>query len=171
MIHDTDLLDKLVTLIKAAPWIDSSKVADVRRVWGGDVHLQSIPAGQILVQLWPQSQKHSRAGRAGPYSPTISLSVGFYFRVASQTMPEVDAALQSFDRLLVSEEDGLGRDLLDIVTVTTDSESMQFIRDPSVTWTLRPDRDLLQRIQPDGDVERYSGVCQSQAELVYSAFV
>ena len=167
MIHDTDLIDGLVTLIKSSGWCDSSKVADVRRVWGGDVHESSVPVGQILVQLWPQTQQHDRIERAGPWNPTITLSVGFYFRVSSQTMQEVDAALQSYDELLVGES---SRELLDVIQITKGDDSLEFVRQSPVTWTVRPDRDRLQRIQPDGEVEKYTGLCQCQVELTYKGF-
>lgn len=167
MIHDTDLLNGLVARIKAADWIDSSKIADVRRVWGGDVHLSVIPAGQILVQLWPQSQVHNRRERAGAWSPTISLSIGFYFRVESQTIAEVDAALKSFDGLLVGPD---SNDLLDVIDVTRDGETVTFVREPQVTWSVRPDRERLQRMVPSNDQEQYTGICQCQAEMTYSGY-
>lgn len=174
MIHDTDLLDQLATLIRASSWNDPSLVADVRRVWGGDVHADQVQPGLVLVQLWPQSQRHTRRERSGPYGLSVSLSIGFYFQVSSQSIQEVDAALQSFDRLLVGEESGLGRELLDIVTVSKGTgdaaESLQFVRDPEVTWSVRPDRGALQRMQPDGDREQYTGLCQSQAEMTYVSY-
>lgn len=173
MIHDTDLIDVLVARLKTSHWA-AQQVGDIRRVWGGDVHADQVKPGQLLVQLWPQGQTHERPQRAGRWALTVSLSIGFYFRVSSQTMQEVDAALQSFDRLLVSDEEGLGGDLLDAVVVTkstaTETESLTFVREPQITWSVRPDRERLQRIQPDGDREAYSGLCQSQAEMTYRGY-
>ena len=104
MIHDTDLLDVLVTQLQAGKWLPGDLTADIRRVWGGDVHASQLIERRLLVQLWPQDgQKHDRRARAGAWSLGVMVSVGFYLRVSSQTMAEVDSLMHALDELVVAE--------------------------------------------------------------------
>lgn len=169
MIYDTDLIDHLVALIQAATW--SQSVADVRRVWGGDVAASEIPEGRVICQLWPDEQRHNRSMRSGPWSLTVDVGLMFAMRLASRSMAEVDAALHSFDELLVSEE-GLGGELFDVVEVSSErigtTETATFVRANQMLWPIRPNPERLQRAQPDGDQEQYAGLLHCKEVMTYT---
>lgn len=163
MIHDVDLIESLVAQLKAAAWVPSDLTADVRRVWGGDVHMDQLKDRLLLVQLWPQDgAKHERRARAGEWSLLANVSVGFYLRVSSISIGEVDAVMRALDELAVAE-------WWDVVLVnsTDKTEAAYFCREPSVTWSVRPNREQLQRAVPGGDAEQYTGVIQAQVDMVY----
>lgn len=170
MLHDSDLIDTLVALCQAQPW--SVEVADIRRVWGGDVTEAEIPTGRAIVQLWPDSQRHNRStGRAAPWSLQVAVGVMFAVRLQSSTIAEVDAWMRSFDELLISDTAGLGSTVFDQVTVTTTrglGESALFVRAPSMEWPVRPNIEKLQRLAPEGDGgEQYTGLLHTQAIMTY----
>lgn len=169
MIHDTDLIDALVTQIQAASWTDA--VADVRRVWGGDVQRSEIPVGRVICQLWPESQSHTRINKGAPWSLTVGVGVMFATQLAQQSMSEVDVAMHSFDELL-SQTDGLGQSQFDLVEVSALrgglTERATFVRHPEITWLLRPNLEGLQRMQPDGSQEQYTGLLHCQATMTYT---
>lgn len=163
MIHDVDLIESLVAQIKAAAWVPSDLTADVRRVWCGDLHLDQLRDRLLVVQLWPQDgQKHERRARAGEWSLVVNVSVGFYLRVTSISIGEVDAVMRSIDELAVSE-------FWDTVLVQSSdkTEAAYFCREPSVTWSLRPNREQLQRVVGDGSEEQYTGIIQTQLDMAY----
>ncbi len=163
MLHDTDLIDDLVARLKQGGWLPGDLTADVRRVWGGDVHEGQLVDRRLLVQLWPQDgQKHERRARAGDWSLSVSVSVGFYLRVSSQSMAEVDSLMHALDELVVAEWWNLRQ-----VESLDKSESELFAREPSLTWSVRPSREALQRLVPEGDQERYTGIIQAQCDMAW----
>lgn len=163
MIHDTDLIDVLVTQLQAGKWLPGDLTADIRRVWGGDVHASQLIERRLLVQLWPQDgQKQDRLARAGAWSLSVMVSVGFYLRVSSQTMAEVDSLMHALDELVVAE----WWNVLNVQSLDK-SETELFCRESSLTWSLRPSRDSLQRLAPEDDQERYSGTVQAQCDMAY----
>lgn len=169
MIHDVDLIDVLVSRIEAAAkWAPEGVASVVVRVWGGDVHADAVKPNELLVQLWPQQQTHTKTSRGGTWDLSLTVSIGFYFRCSSQQISEVDERLQAFDRLLVSEEPGLGSDLLDVVDVSKADATETFIRGPEISWPIRPDPRLLQRMAPKDSVEGYTGLVASQANMTYT---
>jgi len=163
VIHDIDLIEMLVAQIKAVQWVPSDLTADVRRVWGGDVHTDQLTDRLIVVQLWPQDgQKHERRARAGEWSSIVNVSVGFCSRVTSISQQEVDSLLCAIDDLAVQE-------WWDQVLVRSSdgTDSAWFCREPSFTWSVRPNREQLQRSLPDGDREHYTGIIQTQVDMTY----
>ena len=163
MMHDVDLISGLVAQLKAAAWVPSDLTADVRRVWGGDVHMGQLADRLLLVQLWPQDgQKHERRARAGEWSLAVNVSVGFYLRVSSVSIGEVDAVLKAIDELVVAEWWNAV-----LVQSADKTELAYFCREPSVTWSVRPDREQLQRAVPDGDAEQYTGIIQTQVDMTF----
>jgi hypothetical protein len=165
VIHDVDLIESLVAQIKAAAWVPSDLTADVRRVWGGDVHQSQLLDRLLVVQLWPQDgHKHERRARAGDWSLAVNVSIGFYLRVSSISIGEVDAVMRALDELAVAEWWNVV-----LVESADKTESAYFCREPSVTWPVRPNREQLQRAVPDGDAEQYTGVIQAQLDMTYRA--
>lgn len=167
MIHDVDLIEVLVSRIQAAEWAPEGVASEVVRVWGGDVFADAVKPNELLVQLWPQQQTHTKTSRGGTWDLSLTVSIGFYFRCSSQRISEVDERLQAFDRLLVGEKPGLGSDLLDVVGVTQGDETDTFVRGPEISWPIRPDVRLLQRMAPKDGVEGYTGLVASQANMTY----
>jgi hypothetical protein len=170
MIHDSDLVDQLVTLIGSRQWAEA-QVSSVTRVWSPAIELDEIRPGAIAVQLWPDQQSHSRRARSGPWSLQVEVGVVFWAKLTSATRAEVDGLMRAFDTLLVSNETGLGGQLFDVVDVMSSRfgllETVTFTREGQMTWVIRPNRERLQRLTPEGETDRYSGLLQAQALLTY----
>jgi len=168
MIHDIDLVDHLVTLIRAAAW--SPLVADVRRVWGGNVHQGEIPDGRIIVQLWPDTLAGAKIARDRRWSTTSTVGILFASRIGTLSMGEIDAVVRSIDDLLLSTDlVGLGADLLDVVDVASRSNPTEFATctRSDIVFPLRPNPESLDRAKPDGDAEQYAGLLHVQAVMSY----
>jgi hypothetical protein len=173
VIHDSDLLDQLVTLIQSRQW-SSYAVCSVQRVWSAAIELDEIRPDSIAVQVWTDQQSHTRRNRSGPWSLRVEVGIVFWAKLTSATREEIDRVMQSFDKLLISDESGLGGELFDIVPVSVDrsgeTEQATFVREPEMTWTVRPNRERLQRLQPQGEADRYSGLLQAQVLIPYMRY-
>lgn len=172
MIYDTDLVDTLVTLIQSRSWSPQAKVADVRRVWNGEVFAEDLPPNEIVVQLWPDDQRNNRLAAASPWSARIDVGICFWTKVDSLTIAEVDQIMHTIDDLVLSSKPTLGRHLFDEVPVAATDQSsdlMTFVRQNEIGWPVRPNRERLQRQRPDDEmgIERYAGIIQVQALLTY----
>lgn len=170
MIHDSDLVDQLVTLIESRHWSEA-QVSSVTRVWSPAIELDEIRPGAIAVQLWPDQQSHTRRARSGNWSLQVEVGIVFWAKLSSAARAEIDSLMRALDTLLVSGETGLGGELFDVVTVTSDrsgaTETATFVREGQMTWVIRPNRERLQRLTPEGETDRYSGLLQAQALLTY----
>jgi hypothetical protein len=102
----------------------------------------------------------------------VEVGVLFALRLSQKSMAEVDAAMQSFDALLISEASGMGGETFDVLSVSSmrsgTVETATFCREKELLWTLRPNPELLQRIQPDGEQEQYAGLLHCQALMTYN---
>lgn len=167
MIHDTDLIDRLVALIASASW-SSTPVSSVKRVWKGEIDETEISAGSIAVQLWPDQQRHRRITRAGIWSLDVDVGIVFWSRMVNATLAEIDVAMHAYDGLLIGPESSLGSELLDVVEVTVGDEVGEFVREGEIGWPVRPNLERLQRLKPVSGVEKYTGLLQAQALLSYT---
>jgi hypothetical protein len=167
MLHDTDLIDRLVTLIGSAEW-SSTTVSSVKRVWNGQIAEEEIAAGSIAVQLWPDQQRHRRITRAGIWSLEVDVGIVFWSRMVNATLAEIDLAMHAYDGLLIGPAIGLGSELLDVVEVTVNDEVATFCREGEIGWPVRPNLERLQRLKPVAGVEKYTGLLQAQALLSYT---